>query len=520
MSVTYAYKYPCLVQDPLEPNNVLVIGINGTTDATLEMTRVDLSDIMKPRARRINSVPDPTVWSPTLDRVCDVYPRENWIDSVPVFYMRQFGEKSYMVDMLSNGTVYKAFTMTPPLVAPKLYSSVGEYRSHKWVTALSSQADSFTGSPWAGHDIYQNSTGTYVFYTFRLQNYPPADARLSVGTYGASSSMPVFGYLTVFDAKGMKGWVYQTTSSYQTEESSTSLQALAAPVEVDMNGIQLSSEAISITMGSVGYIADRAMDGTTVLYSISPDSKSTPKLTCVPVNGKVPRFLPGRACTVMSSNKLLLFGGIWSNNPTSIFNIFDTSSLSWSGPYLEDPEPPETTKPNIGAIVGGITAAVLVLVLALFLYRRFCRKEHIVVIPTGDPEDRSSKDRQPSVVMTEVVVHQPQHQYQRVGSVYEPIMHSPEQLSPEQLHKQPVIFQPQVLDYSPPATARHPQDPNYFEPLLTSVTYENMAPIASVNYTDRLSKDLPSPPTHTVHTSTSIHLGSPQYVPPPGGGGN
>ncbi|KAF9974286.1 hypothetical protein BGZ73_002302 [Actinomortierella ambigua] len=539
---SYAYRYPCVVQDPTDPTFVLVIGVDGTTGNTLELTRVNIANINNPVPRRLKSITEANVWSSTADKACDIYPRDSWVENVPTFYVRQFGGRSFMSSFLSNGSFYEHFSMTPPLMSSKLYSSVGTFAEHKWVTAMASSADSFSGSPWTGLNIYRNASGTQVIGTFRIQQYPPADARLSVGTYGAASSMPVFGYVTVFDATGSKGQVFSTTSSFQTESSATALQALAPPVNVDMGGIVLSADAISNTMGSTGYIVDRAADDSTVLYSISPDGRSTPKLVPVAVNGNVPPFLTGRTSTVLDSSKLLLFGGLQNGTLTTLFHSFDTSTRSWSGPHLVKPyttPSPPTKSSNVGAIVGGIAAAVIVLAFAIFFIIRRNRPRHTVVIPnsTNVTDVHPDKGDLPAVVMTDVVYtpeqqylqhKQQQQQHQHVNSVYEPLVFTSEQPlnqpvtiyqpHPTVLQPQEIVHQNQLHEtiYLPPqgAMCNVPTPPS----TTASAAHGGASPSTSATYVDHPSTFSPATATiHAVHVPVTGQLNSPQYIPPPHG---
>ncbi|KAF9164477.1 hypothetical protein DFQ26_001411 [Actinomortierella ambigua] len=546
---TYAYRYPCVVQDPLDPTCVFVLGVNGSAGTTLELTRVDISNINNPVPRRLNSETDATVWSSTADRACDIHPRDTWIQGVPTFYLRQFGGRSYMTNFLGNGSFTQSFSMNPPLLSSKLYSAVGAYGDHKWVTTVATAADSVTGSPWSGLDIFRNATGTWIYGSFQIQQYPPADARLSVGTFSTATNMPVFGYVTVFDSTGSNGQVFPTTSSFQTEESSTSLQALAAPMNVDMDGITLSADAISTTMGSTGYIVDKAADGSAVLYSISPDARSTPKLTRVAVSGNVPPFMVGRTSTVLDSNKLLLFGGLQNGTPTTVFHCFDSSTRTWSGPNLVKPSipppPPPTPSPNIGAIIGGVAAAVIVLGLALFfIIRRYRRPHHTVVLPNKNEEViiHPHKGDPGAVIMTDIVYppehqynqhhklqhhqqhHQQQQQLQHSNTGFEPLVYSSEQpykqpgaiFQPQEpvYHQRPAVLQPHPGAYQP-HDAAYPQGSVYHTPpITTSVVHGGISPVISNTYTDQPSSTLSPATIHGTYVPVTTQLNSPQYIPP------
>lgn len=88
--------------------------------------------------------------------------------------------------------------------------------------------------------------------------YPSAaDPLLSVGTYTPTSLGDSQGYSVVFDKQG-KGQVFTATGSDQATLNNTiPVLILSNPGNVNMNGIQLSSDAVSVTMGDTGYILDK-----------------------------------------------------------------------------------------------------------------------------------------------------------------------------------------------------------------------------------------------------------------------
>lgn len=78
---------------------------------------------------------------------------------------------------------------------------------------------------------------------------------MSVGTYVAASNTPVQGYHVVFDAAG-GGVVYQTLNSASIQ-SGDRIMTLSNPVDVDMGGIKLTTNAIPVTMVGVAYLLDQ-----------------------------------------------------------------------------------------------------------------------------------------------------------------------------------------------------------------------------------------------------------------------
>ncbi|KAG0223441.1 hypothetical protein BGW42_005893, partial [Actinomortierella wolfii] len=361
MSSSIAYKYPCVVDDPTNSSSVVVVGV--TSDSALQINRVDISNINNPVPHLLSHEKNTTAWSPDTEKLCVLYPRRAQSTATPVFYMRQFGlsaQATYMADMGVDGTSpFDPYHMDYALASPKLFSITGSFDIRQWVTARTASDNIPSGNPWVAHELVNDVE--LIDVSSRIQERPAPDALLSVGTYLPATTMPVFGHLTVIDASGTNGIVYNVVSLHEPEDGSTNIQALNSPVNVNMNNITLTKAAYSITMGATGYIIDEAPDHSTVLYSLSPNSTATPTLYPVTVNGNVPRFIPGRASTVMGSNKLLLFGGLLNNSPTTLFHVFDTSARTWSGPNLVSPYVPGSTPKktnNIAAIVGGVVGGV------------------------------------------------------------------------------------------------------------------------------------------------------------------
>ncbi|KAG0227669.1 hypothetical protein BGW41_003712 [Actinomortierella wolfii] len=436
------YRYPCVVDDPTNSSSVVVVGV--TSDSTLQINRVDISNINNPVPHLLSYQKNTTAWSPDTEKLCVLYPRRARSTATPVFYMRQFGlsaQAMYSTDMGVDGTVpFDPYDMDYALASPKLYSITGSFDIQQWITARAASDNIPSGNPWVANELVNDEI--LVSASSILQERPAPDALLSVGTYLPATTMPVFGHLTVIDASGTNGIVYTVVSLHKPQGSGVNIQALNSPVIVNMNNITLTKAAYSITMGATGYIIDEAPDHSTVLYSISPNSTAAPTLYPVTVNGNVPQFIPGRASTVMGSNKLLLFGGLLDNSPTTLFHVFDTSARTWSGPNLVSPYIPGSAPiktNNIAAIVGGVVGGVVLLaLLSFFGFRRWRIQRHRVVIPNRD-SDLDPLKGQEAVVMTDTS-QQPQHhplppvapashlyqQDQNVGAYYDPNVRVPE----------------------------------------------------------------------------------------------
>ncbi|KAK3839702.1 MAG: hypothetical protein J3R72DRAFT_175754 [Linnemannia gamsii] len=206
--------------------------------------------------------------------------------------------------------------------------------------------------------------------------YPASsDPLLSVGTYTAAISGTSFGYSIIFDKLG-SGQIFTATSSDQAAaNNSITLLSLSNPGTVNMNGIRLSANAVSVTMEGTGYILDKAKDSdATVLYSITPGVSAS--LQAVSIKGSTPAFLPSLSATVLKKQIIIYSAPVGG---TPYFNSFDTATLTWGGSNLvskpvtdpNDPDAPIVEKSsNIGAIVGGVVGALVVIALVVFLFVR------------------------------------------------------------------------------------------------------------------------------------------------------
>jgi hypothetical protein len=103
----------------------------------------------------------------------------------------------------------------------------------------------------------------YLLFTYRgtTDQYPSSpDPLLSVGTYTPATSGISVGYSVIFDKSG-RGQVFTATVNDQAaSNNSIILVSLSNPGTVNMNGITLSSDALSVTLENTGYILDRVIN--------------------------------------------------------------------------------------------------------------------------------------------------------------------------------------------------------------------------------------------------------------------
>lgn len=94
-------------------------------------------------------------------------------------------------------------------------------------------------------------------FSFIISNYPTANPLLSVGTFVSSSNTPAQGYHVVFDKSGGGSFFTTLSSAAPIISTQDRVQTLASPQDVDMGGVKLTTNALSVTMTAAGYILDR-----------------------------------------------------------------------------------------------------------------------------------------------------------------------------------------------------------------------------------------------------------------------
>ncbi|CAO3571650.1 unnamed protein product [Mortierella alpina] len=555
-----SYSYACIAPDR-SGTSVYLVGVPVTSEGRLEAYTVDLSNIDSPTATFLSNQTSAYYWSSAAPKACLPYAGSEDPANSPVMVM-QFSPKSYFTNIYPNRTIdFPANFQSVGFLSPKLFSWTGSVGPLNWATTVANTSSPTTNSAWTG--LRLNATSIVDSNRdFVISTYPVSNPLLSIGTFTATSNTPAQGYNIVFDNSG--GGVIYTVLSSATLLLTDHFLSLSNPQPVDMGGIKLTTNAITATMNSVGYILDKATDGSTVLYSINPGKSN--KLQRVAVPGNVPPFSSNIVATAMGA-KVVVYGS--SVSGASSFNSFDTASGSWSGPGLVKPAsytPPDSSsssnggdssKAPIGAIIGGVVGGLVVLALIAFLYIRHRRRTThtgpaATVVPAHSGYEDPSKMHnpaaaplmaqnyalqqqeqamaqnkmhayhmqpnnlytpQPPVLLPSPPQHQLQPQDQYVHSSHIPIQH---QSTP------PVIFQPQTQEpytYTPPTIlpSPPPQQPTFFMPQNQSPdqTYSQSGYIPPTNAS---SPHTPSTQAYTpTHSSTTA--GNPQYIAPSNGDG-
>ncbi|KAG9064220.1 hypothetical protein KI688_003408 [Linnemannia hyalina] len=318
-----SYQQACLAPDNYNPA-VYLVGVASSNAGMLEVNYISLTNVNAPTSRPFGSNTNTPKWSAGAPKACFAAPSSNQANSV--IKVVQFG----------RGTTYMSYISPEGVVADPTSFADLECQSPK---------------------LFGDDTSLF----------PSAvDPLLSVGTFTPTSTGNSRGYSVIFDKQG-KGQVFSATGSDQATVNNTiSVLVLSNPGSVNMNGIVLSSDAVSVTMGETGYILDKAKDtNATVLYSITPSISST--LQKVTNSGGAPAFFPSIAVTAL--NKQIV---VYSAPPggTPYFNSFDTTTGTWGGLNLITAPGPTPSGPPIGAIVGGVIGGLLVIALLIFLFIR------------------------------------------------------------------------------------------------------------------------------------------------------
>ncbi|KAF9349290.1 hypothetical protein BGX26_012385 [Mortierella sp. AD094] len=538
---TPAYSNACLAPDSTGLK-VYLVGVPVSNEGRLEMYSINLSNINSPTATFVTNNTDSSRWSSSAPKVCLAYTGNQDMTNSPIM-VYQLGPRSYATNIFPNGTVEAAGNFNGiSYISNKLFSFTGAVNNLDWATGFTNITSQGTGSSWTG---------------VRFNASKITESTLDVGTYVASDNTPAQGYHVVFDQNGA-GMIYTalSTAALIADTSTDHVQSLSSPQKVDMGGYSLSKFAVPVTMLGVGYILDRAPDGSTILYSITPGQSA--KLQFVSVSGNAPSFSSNMAATAAAS-KIVIYGA--SNNGAASFNSFDPVTSSWTGPGLvkayNPPSPSGSSggnstngtssgsgsgdggsKTNVATIAGGVVGGLVVIALIAFLFFRSRRTPKTTQASAAPVHQDPGKVPNPASApsMDQNYAQQQQIQQVQAQQQYNPHQsYVPQQQGayasqpiPAQQQASPMFFQPQSqpqplpqesYSYVPPTSMPQlQQQPMIFQPqtLETSPQHSysqvsNATPQtpASQQYTSASQLHTPIGGLH--YTSTPAN---PQYVDP------
>ncbi|KAF8947723.1 hypothetical protein BGZ47_008095 [Haplosporangium gracile] len=434
------YTYPCLTSTA--SGDLLLLGISPAAEGTLNVHKLDLSNLDSPVATLYATQTFTEEWTSKGPTACFPYSG----NAASIAFFAQFGSLSRFTNVRATSSI------EPPIyysevafVSPKLFSFAG----------ASGNFDFF--------HVYTNKT----YFT---SQYPSALPSVSVGTFSPGGTSR---YSIVFDKIGA-GTIFnaQLNQNSVIGDPNGSLITLAKTQNVDMSGIKLTDAAIPVTMNNVGYLLDKASDGTTVIYSINPSQ--SPKLQALSITSDVPAFSTVQSAAAVGS-KIVIYST--TNTSTVFFNSFDTSAGAWTGPNLiktaNPPDPPSGNngggddggaKAPLGAIIGGVVGGLVVIALIVFFVvrkRRNGYKPTTVSPPTNntyqDPSKFGNATILPTAPPTQQVYpneqqqqqayyqQQNQHQHPPPTSYYHMSQPNPAVYHTQQQQQQPYTYTPPTL---------------------------------------------------------------------------
>ncbi|KAG0366311.1 hypothetical protein BC939DRAFT_165616 [Gamsiella multidivaricata] len=545
MSAIPTYSYPCIAPAPSQ-NSIYLAGVPASNEGRLEIYSVNLANITSPAATFVGNQTSSLFWSSSAPKTCFSYEGNMASSSSPMF-IQQFGPKTYFTNVYSNGAIdIPANFPTIGLVSNRLFSLSGAVGNLNWITGVTNTTNPDTKSAWSGFR-YNATAIVSSSRDFVLSNYPTSNPLLSVGAYVASTNTPAQGFHVVFDKNG-SGWIFTTLDSASPINSNQDrILSLSSPQTVDMDGITLTNSAFSLTMIGVGYILDKASDGSTLLYSINPVQS---RLQRVSIPGNVPPFASNMVATAVGS-QIVTYGS--AANGAVVFNSFDTVAGVWSGPGLVKPTNPQpsNTSPGgssqapIGAIIGGVVGGLAVIALIAFLFIRHRRKSSAKPVPNAayqDPCKTHNPVAMPLMDQNYVLQQQQDAMAQNQQLQYQQQQYNPHQAYvPQQQdiyaaqpitvsHQQtpPVIFQPQAqpqaqepYNYVPPTfvPTSQAQQPTIFQPHTSEISPHHS--YSQAIYAPPTSASTPQTPVSQAYTPThsSYTPANPQYIAPSNGDG-
>ncbi|KAF9139402.1 hypothetical protein BGX30_008006 [Mortierella sp. GBA39] len=427
------YPQPCMAAD--EDNNALyLLGVSTTGVGKLEASYVSLANINSPSIKPLGFQTNIDSWSTYAPKDCFIYPADVHPNS-PVMVVQYGAFKTFMSIMTANGQFTQASVFVgTAFLSPKQFSMVGESGDFAWFVAQTNDTYPETNSNWIGVRLnFTTGLGSHIDPI--LSVYPTSTPLVSVGTYGTTPTTMWQGNNVVFDTQG-GGYIYPTVGALDLVSH---VVTQSPPTSVSMSGITLTANSVPVTMDGTGYILDKAADGSTVLYSITPAKSST--LQQVTRTGGAPPFNP--SMVAVACNQLIVTYSM-ANTTTAYLNTFDTTTNTWAGPGLvgvPDSGSGDSSTP-IGAIIGGVVGGLVLIALVAFLLIRCKRKKTAHKRDVDGHGDRSVKaeDYQTPQVYTYVPETVP------APIVQEPVFFDPNQ-------RRATYYDPNAVAYNQNAAA-------------------------------------------------------------------
>ena len=97
----------------------------------------------------------------------------------------------------------------------------------------------------------------FILYRNNISQYLAPDPLLALGTYSKKVGNVSVGYTIVFDKFKHAQAYFAMGSSTADPNNTENVLTLSGPDAVNMNTIELTSDAIPVSMSGIGYILDR-----------------------------------------------------------------------------------------------------------------------------------------------------------------------------------------------------------------------------------------------------------------------
>ncbi|KAF9351914.1 hypothetical protein BGX34_000278 [Mortierella sp. NVP85] len=373
MSAVPSYENSCIAPTTTS-SEIWLVGVSPSNNGRLDAYIVDLTSIDTPSVRFIATRIERQRWSAQAQKACFPFGNSRNDPNSPIL-VQQFGPDTWSTNVYPNGTVADGVLFrNNTFTSPKLFSQSASVDGISWFNAFLGSRMNSTGSSWTGVRLSADQSTLRGFRDSILSLYPTEKPLLSIGTFTAKPNPPSQGFNVVFDVSG-SGVAYSAVGN-PARETEDRVLTLANPQNVNMNGISLTQNAIPVTVNNVGYILDRASDGTTLVYSINPSRDL--KLRHV---GALSNVLPFSTSMVASysGSRIVVYNP--SASGKAVFNTFDTAARVWNGPGLVKSQLPTyddsddiSSKAPIGAIIGGVVGSLIVIAFAVFLIIRHRRR--------------------------------------------------------------------------------------------------------------------------------------------------
>ncbi|KAF9349343.1 hypothetical protein BGX26_012350 [Mortierella sp. AD094] len=392
-----SFPSPCIAPDN-KGQNAYLFGV--PSPGRLEAYSLDISNPSAPISKLISATTsDTTGWNSAYSLGCHSYIGDNPSANNPISVV-QFGSTIQAL-FFPNGTwlttIGSGTDASVDYVSPKFYTIVGSTNNWNWILAEANAKPGSTASvgPWRNIRI-----GTTLEARTQDSTAMGSNLLLTAGVIAPNFNDFGNGLFFTFEQSGSAGTVFRVTGNKRPDQNLTATEPLVSMTSlqpVDMNSIILTPNAVPVTAAFAAVILDKGPGGTVSIYSIDPRSS---KFTMVQstVNGLSPLFLNQQSVTTLNG-QIVVYGGVDQNGVASnSVHAFDIISGAWSGPGLVNPAAATKSGSLSVALIGGIAAGAVVLIVAVCILIWQVRKKKakqlgIIKQQELDTIDKNNKDK-------------------------------------------------------------------------------------------------------------------------------